>query len=205
MKHRRRTRRSVAGSVSVAAIIAAVLVIGHALDRVLPDSDDAARPFERAGVVGEPLDLRYGTIEIGAPVGSTRLDSGSRTFSTTGVYVVVPITFTAAHEPQTLSYAAVRDAEGRIFEAGSQRSPYSMNGATQPGIPRHAYVAVELPADAVAGAQLVLAPQPNDDNHRRDDVAVFDLGLTEADAQGWSADENGVAVETVAEGSGARP
>jgi hypothetical protein len=189
----------------VAALVVAALAVGHALDRVLPGDDDAARPFERAGVVGEPLDLRYGTIEVGAPAGSTRLASGNRMFSTTGVYVVVPMTFTAEREPQTLSYVAVRDPAGRIFEAGSQRNPYSLGGAAQPGIPRHAQAAVELPADAVAGAQLVVALQPNDDNHRHDDVAVIDLGLTEADAQTWLADDDGVDVGPVVEGVGERP
>jgi hypothetical protein len=192
------------GSASVAALLVAALATGQAVERALPGDDDASRPFEKSGVVGEPLRLRYGTIEIGTPDGSTRLDARGRAYSTTGVYVVVPITFTAEREPQSLSYVAIRDAKGRVFEAGSERNPYTMGGSGQPGIPRHTQAAVELPVDAVAGAQLVLALQPNDENHRRDDVAVIDLGLSEADAQAWATDDDGVAVEPVVEGTGAR-
>ncbi len=75
----------------------------------------------------------------------------------------------------------------------------------QAGIPRHTQAAVELPVDAVPGALLVFALQPIDENHRRDDVAVIDLGLTEADAQEWAADDDGIRVEPATEGLGERP
>ncbi|NEE00908.1 hypothetical protein [Phytoactinopolyspora halotolerans] len=203
MKHRRRpARRSAARAVGVVALLVATLMTGRALDRVLPAADDAARGFERSGVVGEQLRLRYGTVEAGRPEGSTQIVTAGGTYLSTGVYVVVPVTFTAAHEPQSLSYAAIRDATGRVFEAGTQRNPFSMDGPAQPGVPRHTQVAVELPVDAVAGAQLVLALQPDDDNHRRDDVAVIDLGLTGADAQRWAAEEEGIRVRPATEGRG---
>ncbi|WP_165368274.1 hypothetical protein, partial [Phytoactinopolyspora endophytica] len=159
----------------------------------------------RIGAVGEPLQLRYGTVEIGRPDGSTRLDSGNSTYLTTGIYVAVPITFIAAHEPQAPAYVAIRDTEGRVFEAGSNRNPFSIGGQVQAGIPRHTQAAVELPVDAVPGALLVFALQPIDENHRRDDVAVIDLGLTEADAQEWAADDDGIRVEPATEGLGERP
>ncbi|WP_166355479.1 hypothetical protein [Phytoactinopolyspora limicola] len=185
---------------SVGALLVVALALGQAVERFLPSRDDTLRPFERAGVVGEPLSLRYGTIEVGQPDGSTVLHAPGGVYSTTGVYVVVPITFTAKGEPQPLAYVAIRDAEGRVYRAGSRRNPWSMLGAAQPGIPRQAQIAVELPVDAVAGAQVVLAPRPNDMDHRRDDVAVVDLGLTATDAQEWATDDDGVTLEPAYDG-----
>jgi hypothetical protein len=203
MKHRRRPdRRPAVRWASLAALLLVALAAGNAVEHVLPGAEDGARPFERTGVVGEPLHLRYGTIEVGPPAGSTRLDTRDGAYSTAGVYVVVPITFTAEREPQSVSYVAIRDTQGRVFRAGSRRNPYSMGGLAQPGIPRHTQAAIEMPVDAVPGAEVVVALQPNDEDHRHDDVAVIDLGLTDAHAQAWQTDEDGVAVEPVYEGSG---
>lgn len=120
-------------------------------------------------------------------------------YSTTGVYVLVPITFTAAGEPQSLSYVALRDAEGRVYVTGTGRNPFSI-GTAQPGIPRHTQAAVELPVDAAAGAEVVIALQANDEDHRRDDVAVIDLGISAADAEAWAGDDAAVEVEPLVEG-----
>lgn len=180
-------RRPMTRQAAAAVLLVAALATGRAVQQLMPADETSARPFERHGVVEEPLELRWGTLEIGEVEGSTRITSNGAVRITTGVYIVVPITFTAAGEPQRPSYVAVRDSHGRTFGAISDRNPYNLGGAAQPGIPRQTLAAVELPADAVPGAQLVVGLESNPEDHRRDDLAVIDLGLTADDATEWTA------------------
>lgn len=166
----------------------------------MPSDDSPSRPFERSGAVGDPVDARWGTVEVGQVAGSTRIGFEGSTRVTGGAYVVVPITFTAADEPQLVSYVAVRDTRGRIFRAGSSRNPYRSGGAAQPGVPRRMVAAVELPADAVPGAELVVTLPANDDDHRRDDLVVIDLGLTAADADAWATEDEVLMIDGPTDG-----
>jgi hypothetical protein len=95
---------------------------------------------------------------------------------------------------------AIRDTEGRMFRTSTERNPYSSGGTAQPGIPRRLAAAIEVPADAVAGAELVITLQSNPENHRRDDLAVVDLGLTADDADAWAASEEPLEVAEPADG-----
>ncbi|TDE01043.1 hypothetical protein [Jiangella asiatica] len=189
------TRRPLTRQTAAAVLLIAALATGRAVQDLMPAEQDAARAFERHGGVGEPLELRWGTVEVGAVEGSTRISADGQVRVTSGVYLVVPITFTAAVEPRAIAYVAVRDTSGRVFDTSVERNPFTSGGNAQPGIPRRMTAAVELPADAVAGAELVVALPSNDEDHRHDDVAVVDLGLTAADAQAWAAVEDELPVD----------
>jgi hypothetical protein len=184
-----------------AVLLVAALATGRAVQGLMPAETEASAPFERAGAVGEPVETRWGTVEVTAVEGSTRIvDSAGTGRISAGVYVVVDWTYTAAGEPQIPSYVAIRDGDGRVFRTSSERNPYASGGAAQPGIPRRLAVAIELPADAVAGAHLVVALPDNDEDHRRDDIAVVDLGLTQDDADAWAASEESIEVAEPADG-----
>jgi hypothetical protein len=186
---------------AAAVLLVAALATGRALEGLMPADTEASAPFERAGTVGEPLDLRWGTVEVTSVKGSTRIvDALGAVHITTGVYVVVDWTYTAAGEPQIPAYVAIHDGEGRQFRTSTDRNPFSSGGAAQPGIPRRLAAAIEVPADAVAGARLVVALPANDEDQRRDDVAVVDLGLTQDDADAWAAAEEPLEVADPADG-----
>lgn len=168
-----------------AALVVAALALGQVVRTSLPADPLIAAPYERAGVVGEPVAMRYATVEATGVEGSTVVDSGGSLLTTPGVWVVVPLTVTAHGEPRRLGYAAVRTADGRLFRADGDRSSFE-TGTVQAGLSRSATLAVELPVEAAAGAELLLALDPMTDT-RRDDMAVIDLGITGDLAQEWAA------------------
>ncbi|SDU77676.1 hypothetical protein [Jiangella alkaliphila] len=187
-----------------AVLLVAALATGRAVEGLMPVDEETGAPFERPGDVGDRIETRWGDVEVTSVAGSTRIEDPSGTpHLTTGVYVVVEWTYTAAGEPQVPSYVAIRDTEGRLFRTSVERNPYSSGGAAQPGIPRRLAAAIEVPADAVAGAELVVTLQSNPENHRRDDLAVVDLGLTADDAGAWAASEEPIEVDEPADGPGA--
>ncbi|WP_116953023.1 hypothetical protein [Jiangella endophytica] len=187
-----------------AVLLVAALATGRAVETLMPVGDEVAAPFERTGGVGDRIEARWGDVEVTSVAGSTRIeDPYGATHVTGGVYVVVDWTYTAAGEPQVPAWVAIRDTEGRVFRTSLERNPYSSGGAAQPGIPRRVAAAIEVPADAVAGAELVITLEPNPENHRRDDVAVVDLGLTQDDADAWAASEEPLEVAEPADGPGA--
>lgn len=184
-----------------AVLLVAALATGRAVETLMPVDDETAAPFERAGGVGERVETRWGDVEVTSVAGSTRIeDASGATRVTSGVYLVVDWTYTAAGEPQIPAYVAIRDDQGREFRTSVERSPYDSGGVAQPGIPRRVAAAIEVPADAVAGAELVITLQQNPENHRRDDIAVVDLGLTGDDADAWAASEEPLAVAAPADG-----
>lgn len=187
-----------------AVLLVAALATGRAVEGLMPVDDDTAAPFERTGGVGDRVGTRWGDVEVTAVAGSTRIEGPyGRTHVTGGVYVVVDWTYTAAGEPRRPAYVAIRDTGGRVFRTSVERNPYDSGGPAQPGIPRRVAAAIELPADAVAGAELIVTLEPNPEDHRRDDIAVVDLGLTEDDASAWAASEEALPVARPADGTGA--
>ncbi|GEA89447.1 hypothetical protein [Cellulomonas cellasea] len=170
--------------IGVVALVLAALATGRAITHSFPVEGRIEAPFVRDSAVGEPVRLRYADVEAGEPAGARELDAGGTTLTSPGVWLVVPVRMTARGEPRTLAYAAVRGSDGTLYVAGGFGRGGFAPGTAQPGVPREADVAVELPADAVAGAHLLLALDPDD--HRRDDLADIDLGLTQADVERWT-------------------
>ncbi|TDD65268.1 hypothetical protein E1262_25730 [Jiangella aurantiaca] len=187
-----------------AVLLVAALATGRAVEGLMPVDDETVAPFERTGGIGDRVEARWGDVQVTSVAGSTRIEDPYGTVHVTGgVYVVVDWTYTAAGEPQVPAYVALRDTEGRVFRTSVERNPYSSGGAAQPGIPRRVAAAIEVPADAVAGARLVVTLETNPEDHRRDDIVVVDLGLTQDDADAWATSEEPVEVAEPADGPGA--
>ena len=108
--------------------------------------------------------------------------------STPGVWLTVPLTIVASGQPRLVGFAELLGGDGRTYPVStSGRSSFSA-GTAQPGIPRYATVVVEVPPEALPGAHLRIGLEQKD--QRRDDVADIDLGLTQADADAWAADDD---------------
>lgn len=176
-----------------AALVVCALALGRVVQTAFPVDSAIVAPFERAGERGDEVTLRYARVSADGVTGSTQIESDGMAMSTTGVWLVVPVTITPLGEPLRLAYAAVRDAEGRVYRADGSRSSFRP-GTAQAGIPRYATVAVELPADAAVGAELLLAKSSWD--LRRDDLAVIDLGVTQSDVDAWARSLEPVTVAT---------
>lgn len=174
-----------------AALVIAALALGRVVQTAFPVGSSIEAPFEEAGGLGEQVDLRYAHVQADSVTGSTLIESGGMQMTTTGVWLVVPVTITPVDEPLMLMYAAVRDAEGRVYRADGSRSSFQA-GTAQAGMERYATVAVELPADAAVGAELLLAK--HDWDLRWDDLAVIDLGVTQSQVDAWATSTEAVPV-----------
>lgn len=185
------------------ALVVAALALGQVVRTSLPADSLIAAPYERAGDVGAPVVMRYATVQATGVDGSTVIDDAGSALTTPGVWVVVPLTVTAHGEPRRLGYAALRTVDGRIFRADGNRSSFE-TGTVQTGLTRTATLAVELPVEAAAGAELLLALDATTDT-RRDDMAVIDLGITREMAETWAGRTDAVAVPTSADAPVATP
>jgi hypothetical protein len=181
-----------------AALVLAALAAGRAVTTLFPADAAISTPFVRAGVIGQPVSLRYADITAAGVQGSTCVatSSSSLGMQTPGVFVVVPLVIVAKGESAEVRYAAVRDREGRTFLASGTRSSFTA-GTGQAGVRRYASVLVEVPRDAVAGAHLRVALNRLD--QRRDDLADVDLRLSTADVARWTRNSTRIIVPDAAD------
>ena len=186
-------RRSRVQTLGAGAAVLAALAVGHVVVTAFPVDDRVSAPFVRPTVVGESVELRYARLTAGEPNGSTIVRTDRTTqLSTPGVFLTVPLTIVATGQPRLLSFAELLGGDGRTYTVFTSGRSSFLSGTAQPGVPRYATVSVELPPEAVAGAHLRIGL--NQDDQRGDDLADIDLGLTQADADAWAADDTPVAV-----------
>lgn len=82
------------------------------------------------------------------------------TLRPSGVFVVLNARATSLRAPLTLSTAFVRTADGReIYATDQVTSPTLSSTELQPGFWKEGVVVVDVPADALNGASLVLSPR----------------------------------------------
>lgn len=187
-------RRPDRRTLGAGAAVLAALAVGHVVVTAFPVSDRVQASFLRAAEVGEPVELRYARLTAGTPAGSTVLaPQGGTLLATPGVWLTVPLTIEAVGQPRALGFAELRGGDGRTYAVFSGGRSVFLPGTAQPGVPRHATVQVEVPPAAVAGAHLRIGLELKD--QRREDVADIDLGLTQADADAWAADDTPLVVQ----------
>ncbi|UZN04500.1 hypothetical protein [Cellulomonas sp. S1-8] len=173
------------------AAVLAALAVGHVVVTAFPVDDRVPAPFARPATIGQPVELRYARLTAGDPAGSTVLDPGLGTLlATPGVWLTVPLTIEALGQPRTLGFAELQGGDGRTYTVFTSGRSSFLPGTAQPGIPRYAAVSVEVPVEALPGAHLRVGLDLDD--QRRDDVADIDLGLTQADAEAWAANDTPV-------------
>lgn len=137
-------------------------------------------PHVRAGVVGEPVETRFGTVQVtevqGAPYIVTTTSVG---LVSPGIWLVAHFTLEPAREPTSVYWAELRDAEDRAYPLlgrGQRFCPVS-----NPGIAVACWVAIEMPVEGAVGASLVLT-----DYADADEVVRIDLGLDAATVERWA-------------------
>lgn len=171
--------RSPAGAV-LAVMAVAALALGAWIEKLLPSPSDVLdRPFERSAAVNEVVELRT------AKLVATRVrtaesveDELGEVYRTTGVFVVVDLQYKPLEDPQGLRSLRVVTASGTVHGL-SVTGDYCL--VAQTGVTMACTIAVELPADELVRASL-LVPTAGDPDSTGDDVAVIDLGITEGSA-----------------------
>jgi len=184
-------RRPRARTVGAGAGVLAALAVGHVVVTAFPVDERVQASFIRTADVGETVELRYARVTADVPDGSTVLDTDDGSLlSTPGVWLTVPLTIETLGQPRALGFAELLGGDGRTYRVFTSSRSAFLPGTAQPGVPRYATLRVELPPEAVAGAHLRIGLEQID--QRRDDVADIDLGLTQADADAWAADDTPV-------------
>lgn len=155
------------------------------LDGWLPgdDADPGSDPFLRGAAVGEPVDLRTMTVQVDAVRGAPTISAYAAELRSPGVWVVVEYTVVATTENTSVSYAEVRDHDGRVWSVTGRNTNSCLAGP--PGVPVGCVAYFEVPPDALTELSVWLAREPVE--LRYDAVAEVDLGLTEADAARFAA------------------
>ena len=114
----------------------------------------------------------------------------SPTHDTSGVWVIVRIRVVAVDKPVEVTYAAVRDAEGRIYLATTRFEQPFVDGerTLQPGVPVTGEVAFEVPVAVVPQLSLRLAAPGITHDLRMTAMADVPLHISAGTARQWKAD-----------------
>jgi hypothetical protein len=158
--------------IGMGVAVLAALAMGRTIDTALPASTDA-RPFLRAGGVGDRVHLVYADVTVDAVHTAKTLDTDQGAVGTPGRWLIVDVTVVAWGRPLARPGVSLQDTSGRSF-LSDPRSGYSWVSAPT-GVPWRVRIPFEVPEDALQGATLVFSRSANDD--RRDDVARIDLGI----------------------------
>ncbi|NUT35041.1 MAG: hypothetical protein HOV79_18445 [Hamadaea sp.] len=180
----RRPRKPVRQRVGTAALLIAALAVGGAISNLEPDPDVMHRPFLTAGAKGETVQTRSFDAVLLEVRGGQSVGSRGVRHDSKGVWIIAKVRLTARGETTTVSWAAIRDGDERVFEA-SGRVQQTLGGRDlQPGIPVEMEVVFEVPTNVPMPLAIRLATNISD--HRMDGMAEIDLAVTSSDLATWA-------------------
>lgn len=175
-------------SLGAGALILAALAVGRVVTDRLPDAEAVTEaPIERRVDVGETAHLRVGDVTVTDVTGATSWAGILEAKRTEGVWMAASVLLVPSRYESGISYAAVRDAAGHVWEIG--RGDSTCKG-TIAGVPMRCKIVIELPRRAIPGAELVLRWTPMD--LRFDDQAVVPLTLDAATMTRWAGIEESI-------------
>ncbi|HSX60118.1 MAG TPA: hypothetical protein VLF18_07970 [Tahibacter sp.] len=167
-------------------IIAAALLL--AMRMTTPNYDGRVAPIVERGriggdyAIGRRFAARAERVEAAQRIRVARLGATLEERDTSGVWIIVHASAMAMREPTTIGAASLRTRDGRRYAQTARLpsvAPLMSTRELQPAIADSGVFVFELPADAVAGATLVLAANRIDP---LDSELQIDLGLTAAPA-----------------------
>jgi hypothetical protein len=149
----------------------------------LPDATIADRPFERAAVVGTAVPLRVADLTVTEVQGGPTLVTPTEGYRTPGLWVAAFLTVVPRAESSTVSYAAIRSTDGRTWVAEGRSRMLCATGLA--GLPTRCAAYIDVPPEALPGAQLLVARGGSGGDLRFDDMAVVDLAITKDTVTQW--------------------
>ncbi|SDO94050.1 hypothetical protein SAMN04489867_0987 [Pedococcus dokdonensis] len=178
-----RVPRPTRAQLGAGALVLAALSVGRVVTELLPEGPSPVRAFERTTTVDQSVALRYGDVRVTSVDGGRQLATTTSAMLSPGLWVTAQVDFTPRVDKSGLAYAELRDGEGRVV-TGGPRNVLECD-VVNPGIPGHCLVAFEVDPAGLVGARLALTSNAND--QRGDDMAVVDLGITDAQVAQWKA------------------
>lgn len=165
------------------ALVLAALAVGRVVEQRLPEPDAVGTaPIEKRTEIGDPVDLRVGTVTVTKVTGGKSWTSISEAKLTTGVWIVADVELLPSRLKSGINDVRIRDDQGHTWFMG--RGESTCTGVIA-GVPMTCQVIVEVPEQPISGAELVLRWNPADD--RWDDQAVIPLDLGEAKIKEYAA------------------
>ena len=159
-----------------AILVIAALFVGSVVSGLFPSAADVLRrPYLHASTLGEPVELRNGTVNVTGVATAREVQAGAVVATTSQVWTVVDVTFLARDEPVQFPVESIRlrATNGRHY--GGQLISGGPCGLGQPGIEQGCQFAYEMPVEALEGAVLLVPASATLSGP--DDVAEFDLGI----------------------------
>lgn len=181
-------------------LVVAALFVGAALTSWIPTANDVfERPFRHTASVGDAVDLRTGTVTVTQVRTAKELRLRGQRAVTTGVWVVLDLSWRARDKPTQLSllHLRIQAADGRTY--GGLPAFVPPCGLGQPGIEKRCQVQFELPADALAGTRVLIPASVTLTGS--DDVADIDLGIDDASAASLAAPSEPITLDEGSEGA----
>lgn len=180
------TARRWVGRGGTVAFVLAALAVARAIGDDLPQTAERyAEPHLVEVSMGQEADLRLAHVSVDNPRLAASVRGTIDLYETSGVWVIVDVTFTPTVEDAGIGYAELVDTEGRSYR--TSRFESNSCRVSQPLITQRCAVALELPVEAVTGAVLRLAADEFRTSY--DSMLEVDLGLEAEDATGLSADD----------------
>ena len=186
-------RRRLSRWLTIPALTAALLFGSWAVSHLPTSSSVTNDQFLRAGTVGQPVDLRTGSVKVTRVRSAAEIQSGNQVATTPGIWLVVDVDFTPKNEPRSLLSPQLSDSMDRSF-GDSQAINVPPCSSGQPGMVLGCTFALELPKDALPGATLLLHSEgslyavPFD-------VASIDLGIDQSRAEQLAAETGRVVLK----------
>lgn len=171
--------------VAFGLLLAAALLL--AMRETTPNYDARTGPIIERGKPGEFVRGRRFAARVDAVVTAshlrfTRAGDAVEQRDSSGTWLIVQASAMAAREPSLIGSAAILTRDGRRYDSSGRlyaAPPQLTTRELQPGVASQGLLIFELPADAVAGASLVLAATRLD---RLDSELQIALGLDTAPA-----------------------
>jgi len=177
-------------SLGAGALVLAALAVGRVVTDQLPDARDVgSAPIERTVQIGEVAHLRIGDVTVVKIQGGKVWSGIAEAKTTPGIWIVADLAFTPSQQDSAISMAAIRDDAGHVWSMG--RGTSTCKGVI-PGVPMTCQVAVEVPAQTMSGAELVLRWNPYD--LRWDDQAIIPLTIDADSVATWSKNEEPITI-----------
>jgi hypothetical protein len=174
-------------AVAVASILA-TLAIGAWIEPHTTDTDAMQRPFIRSGALGSSVDARTFAVSVLGVRGAAVIDQDGTAHASTGVWIIVRVRLTAITSPATVTYAVLRDTDGRTYQATGRIDQPLLGGEPfQPGVPITAEIAFEVPTTVATGLSIQLGGEGGGsvNDVRMDALAQIRLPISATQVRQW--------------------
>ncbi|GGD19496.1 hypothetical protein [Nocardioides daphniae] len=176
-------RRPTARQAGAGTLVVLALALGQWIDARLPETASASRPYEVPVAVGGTAELRTGDLEVLGVAGAPSVVVDGTTRVSPGLFTFVELAWTPRGRSSSLTYAELRDGEGRVLPIAGGRNVLSCPGGVT-GLPGRCTVVVEAAPDTLAGASIAVGPDLRDSSW--DSLAVIDLGIDTSTTDEWA-------------------